>query len=91
MVYEPQKRAEKRYKEKLKAKGINQHILWLDAQQWEVIRTFTQCIKKIKNLKYITGFDVSRDYLTYKIILDTNILNGGVLTKEEEDALYNQI
>lgn len=91
MVYEPQRKADRVYKAKLKAKGITQHILWLDAQQWEVVKTFAKCIKKIKKLKFITGFDVSPDYLTYNIVLDENILNGGVITQEEDDALYNKI
>ena len=82
MSYLPQIRADREYKKRLKEKGIKDRHIWLGDQQWEVVHAFAVCVRKIKNLKYIKGFDVSPDYLNYKIILDENILNGGVVNEQ---------
>ena len=82
MSYLPQIKADREYKKRLKVKGIKDRHIWLDDQQWEVVYAFAVCVRKIKNLKYIKGLDVSPDYLNYKIILDENILDGGVVNEK---------
>lgn len=59
-----------RYKAKMKRNGRKDCHLWLTAQQWEVVRTFAQCVRKIKDLENVRGLDVSPDYLTYKVIIE---------------------
>lgn len=79
MSYLPQLKADREYKKRLKEKGIRDRHIWLDDQQWEVVHAFAKCVRKIKKLRYITGFDVSEDYLNYHIILDSTITNGGII------------
>jgi len=83
-TYRKQKGYEAKYKAKLAEQGIKDHHIWVNAQQWEVIKAFTRCVRKIKRLDRIVGFDVSRDYLEYKIILDDSVLNGGVINEQEQ-------
>lgn len=82
MSYLPQIRADREYKKRLKEKGIKDRHIWLDDQQWEVVHAFANCVRKIKNLKYIVGFDVSDDYLNYHIVLDKTIIDGGIIDEE---------
>lgn len=82
-TYRKQKGYEAKYKQKLKEQGIKDHHIWVNAQQWELIKAFAQCVRKIKNLQYVVGIDVSSDYLNYRILLDKNIVNGGVIPYDE--------
>lgn len=82
MSYLPQLKADRAYKARLKEKGIKDRHIWLDDQQWEVVHAFAKCVRKIKKLKYIVGFDVSDDFLNYHIVIDETVVNGGVVNDE---------
>lgn len=72
MTYKPEKEGKRimEYFGRLKKKGLKDCHIWLTAQQWEVVRPFAQCVRKIKNIENVRGLDVSPDYLSYKIIIE---------------------
>ena len=59
-----------RYHSKQKRKGMKDCHIWLTSQQWEVVRTFAQCVRKVKDIENVQGLDVSPDFLEYKIIIE---------------------
>ena len=59
-----------RYHANKRKKGLKDCHIWLTPQQWEVVRTFAQCIRKIKKIENVRGLDVSKDYLSYKVIIE---------------------
>lgn len=59
-----------RYHAKKRQKGMKDCHIWLTPQQWEVVKPFAQCVRKIKEIENVRGLDVSSDYLTYKIIIE---------------------
>ena len=71
-MYRPEVEGEiqARYHAKKRKKGLKDCHIWLTAQQWEVVRPFAQCVRKIKNIEHVRGLDVSPDYLSYKIIIE---------------------
>ena len=77
MVTEALKRAQKKYAKKLYDKGIKQHIFRCNEQQYIILKTFFELIKKIENLDTLTGLDVSDDFTEFKLLFDDNIENKG--------------
>ena len=72
MTYRPEIEGKhiKEYHERLKHKGLKDCHIWLTPQQWEVVKAFAQCVRKVKDLDDVIGIDVSPDNKEFKIITD---------------------
>lgn len=70
---ESQLKASKKYREKCKKNGLNQHIIWCSSLEWEILKIFYNQIKKIENLDSLSGLDVSDDGLNIKLIIDDKV------------------
>lgn len=73
MKTEAQKKAEKKYLEKLSKKGIKQRSFRCTEQQFNILRVFFGIIKKIENLDLLTGIDISEDEKRFTLIFDDKI------------------
>ena len=62
--------AQARYYEKKKDNGLKDCHLWMTPQQWEVVKTIAQCVRKIKDIDDVVGVDVSPNNKEFKIITD---------------------
>lgn len=76
--------AQARYYEKKKDNGLKDCHIWMTPQQWEVVRTIAQCIRKIKDIDDVVGVDISPDNKEFKIITD-KASRKMVLTQWEDD------
>lgn len=68
MVTEARKRATQKYIDKLKGKGIRQHLFRCTDEQHTLLKAFFTIIKKIENLDTLTAIDVSDDMKSFKLI-----------------------
>ena len=90
-MYRPEKEGKHimEYFGRLKDKGLKDCHLWMTPQQWEVVKTIAQCVRKIKDIDDVVGVDVSPNNKEFKIITDK--ASRKMLLKnwddEEEDLL----
>ena len=86
MTYKPEKEGKRimEYFGRLKDKGLKDCHIWLTPQQWEVVKTIAQCVRKIKDIDDVVGVDVSPNNKEFKIITD-KASRKMVLTQWEED------
>ena len=72
MTYKPEVEGKRimEYFGRLKDKGLKDCHLWMTPQQWEVVKTIAQCVRKIKDIDDVVGVDVSPNNKEFKIITD---------------------
>ena len=88
MTYKPEKEGKRimEYFGRLKDKGLKDCHIWLTPQQWEVVKTIAQCVRKIKDIDDVVGVDVSPNNKEFKIITDKSARKMLLTQWEEYDG-----
>ena len=77
--------AQARYYEKKKDNGLKDCHIWMTPQQWEVVKTIAQCVRKIKDIDDVIGIDISPNNKEFKIITDKSARKM-LLTQWEDES-----
>lgn len=79
-----QRKASQDYRMRQKQKGITQHLIYADAQRWQILRAVNKALKSI-DLDELKGIDVDDEGRYIRFIYHNQAKTRVVLTNQSQD------